>query len=361
MDRLLKVVLDIVPKSTNAFTKALGGGGGVTGGKISPQATSEALGKVTDGFSKLHKELNLLNTAIRPDLIKKQADLELRQDAAQRKYDKALYQAKGGFLGAAGRGIAAHPFAAAGGVLAGGMAAVGARSPATMERFERALLDTTAVIGDTFAPVMDLASEGIRLFGDFLASVLPDANEMREILKPLQEGLKDLRSVLTQVAPTIKDILVVALEGFGVALMAAGEVLKLFTIDSEAELERLKSAKEKAWYNPSRGAQFGDSQEFLDKQIAKYERIVAGGGLKNSRGMAATSASYVGGEERGKAAYAAAFAGGAVEAAMRTADNTERIARATEKLAGMEGGGGGWRGRSLEDLKAIQEARRGSS
>ena len=67
------------------------------------------------------------------------------------------------------------------GVVAGGIAAVGARSPATMERFERALLDVTAVIGETFTPILEVVTEGVKLFGDVLASILPDASEMREI------------------------------------------------------------------------------------------------------------------------------------------------------------------------------------
>lgn len=346
-DRLLRVLLEIVPKTTGAFQKALGiGGGSGASAATSPQA-SQNLSKITSGFSDMHKQIALLNTAIRPDLIAKQAALEVKLAKATADYDKALGAAKpkGGILGSGISGGMLLGGAAAG--LAAGIATVGARSPATMEKFERALLDVTAVIGETFTPVLEIVTDGVRLFGDILLSILPDAKEMREALKPISELLARLRDSAASVTPLLKLSLMALVDAVS---WAADQLVKLLP-DENSEKRRAMTNDEKAaadnpgyaagkWIRESLGIpSLGDALG-LNK-----------GRLANSMGMAATPASYIGGEERGRAAYAAAFAQGK-SIPERTLAQTELMVKALESIKNAtEKFAAAGSGKTLDDAK----------
>lgn len=350
--RLLRVLLEVVPKSTNAFQKALGADGASGGlsrlatqgpGGSTDRDRSKNLQALTNDWSNMHKEIAKLNLAMRPDLVAKQVDLEIKLSKAREAHAKAidkeqrerrfgtgfmgqlLSRAPGGQGGAnlaemfglstkLGAGLGAIGGAAgigvgvAGGVLAGGMAAVGTRSPATAERFERAMMDITAVIGDTFAPIMDLATDGLRLFGDVLASILPTAGEMREVLQPLFGSLQEMREAITPIAPLIKDEVVSVLKGLAAAVAIAADQISIFA-------EGIKYASYLLPWTPSSGKP-----------------------LASATGMAATSASFVGGEERGRSAYAAAFAAGATRGtAEMTENNTAKTAENTLRMVELLG------------------------
>lgn len=362
-------MLEVVPKSTNAFQKALGADG--ASGSLSRLATqgpggstdrdrSKNLESLTSNWSSMHKEIAKLNLAMRPDLVAKQVDLEIKLGKAREAHAKAiekeqrerrfgtglmgqfLSRAPGGQAGAnlaemfgmstklgAGLGVAGGAagigLGVAGGVLAGGLASVGARSPATVERFERAMMDVTAVIGDMFAPVMDLATDGVRLFGDVLASILPTAGEMREVIQPLFGTLQEMRESLAPIAPLIKGAVISALKELAAAVSVAADTISLFS-------EVLK-------YDPIIGSLLNNSSKNLESSV----------------GMAATGASFVGGEERGKAAYAAAFAAGATRGtAELTENNTAKTAENTLRLVELMGrvvGDGGATKGVVEGLK----------
>jgi hypothetical protein len=92
-------------------------------------------------------------------------------------------------------------------------------APGTMQRFNIALQDSTAVIGQRLAPVFEqVLIPAVKLFGDFLTTILPSADAFAEILSPINDFLVDLRKSLASVAPIIKDVLVVGLRALGEAL-----------------------------------------------------------------------------------------------------------------------------------------------
>ncbi len=92
-------------------------------------------------------------------------------------------------------------------------------APGTMQRFNIALEDSTAVIGQRLAPVFEqVVIPAVRLFGDFLTSILPSADDFADVLAPVTDFLNELRKALAAVAPVIKDVLVVGLRALGEAL-----------------------------------------------------------------------------------------------------------------------------------------------
>jgi hypothetical protein len=92
-------------------------------------------------------------------------------------------------------------------------------APGTMNRFNIALQDSTAVIGQRLAPVFEqVLIPAVKLFGDFLTTILPSADDFAEVLSPITDFLGELRKMLTAVAPVIKDVLIVGLKALGEAL-----------------------------------------------------------------------------------------------------------------------------------------------
>src|SRR3984957_20952683 len=76
-----------------------------------------------------------------------------------------------------------------------------------MERFQLALDDTQAVIGRMFVPVLELATDGVRMIGDTLASILPSADEMRTALLPFKDAFKDLGDTLAPLRQVLKGMI----------------------------------------------------------------------------------------------------------------------------------------------------------
>jgi hypothetical protein len=96
----------------------------------------------------------------------------------------------------------------------------GKASPVQMERFQMALDDAQAVAGRMFVPVLELATDGMRLFGDVLASILPSADEMRTVLAPIKDAFNDLRDGLAPMAPVLRELIKFSIQG-------AAAILKL--------------------------------------------------------------------------------------------------------------------------------------
>lgn len=87
-----------------------------------------------------------------------------------------------------------------------------AAAPGQYELFRQALADTQAVIGRTFVPVLELATDVARSFGDFLANILPTSAQVREALDPVKEAFQAVKEEMREVAPFIRDSFVVALK-----------------------------------------------------------------------------------------------------------------------------------------------------
>jgi hypothetical protein len=114
----------------------------------------------------------------------------------------------GGGLGlglAAASGVVAAATLLAETITDAALATVGKASPATMARMNMAWDDMLAVIGRALIPVVELLTAGFRLLGDFLASILPTTAEVREAFGGFYEILGDLRDVLAEIAPILKE------------------------------------------------------------------------------------------------------------------------------------------------------------
>lgn len=62
-------------------------------------------------------------------------------------------------------------------------------APGTYQQFAFALEDVQAVIGHTFLPTLELMRDAVRLVGDTLASILPNASEMRSAMTEVRNAL----------------------------------------------------------------------------------------------------------------------------------------------------------------------------
>ena len=84
--------------------------------------------------------------------------------------------------------------------------------PGTFKQWQIALDDTQAVIGHAFVPVLDLMKDGVRLFADTLANLLPNQQEVYGALKSLRdvfaEVSSEVRGVLAEVGPSIRQSLI---------------------------------------------------------------------------------------------------------------------------------------------------------
>lgn len=183
-----------------------------------------------------------------------------------------------GAAGAAGAmgGLAGAAMAAAGPI--GAVAAVlgvlkdatislgGAASPVALQRFQMAVDDTAATLGRIFVPVLELFTDGVRLAGDVLASILPTTSEMREALAPFRDALGDLRDAFATMAPVLRPLIKGLLEiqavlwKVGVFLMTWPiQLAKLLgLIDKDAKLDSSRGAA-------TRPAQIGDISSYINR------------------------------------------------------------------------------------------------
>lgn len=85
----------------------------------------------------------------------------------------------------------------------------GVASPALLKQFSMAMEDISGVLGQALLPIMPLIVEGVRLFGDILATILPSTEEAREALAPLTDAIIELfghvRDVMADLGPVIRD------------------------------------------------------------------------------------------------------------------------------------------------------------
>jgi hypothetical protein len=108
-------------------------------------------------------------------------------------------------------------------------------SPGAFKLWTMALEDVQGVIGQSFTPVLEMMTEGVGLFGDVLATVLPNMDEMNEILnviRPAFEDLKnELKSFFTEFGATIRQFisqgLMVLMKVLGAMMRVVGGMVRM--------------------------------------------------------------------------------------------------------------------------------------
>jgi hypothetical protein len=141
--------------------------------------------------------------------------------------------AEGGSAGLAGAGVAAIGVAAGAmiAVKAFGMLkeklndlaqftlqAVGKANPAAIERLNLAFDDLQAVAGHALTPVVEVATDAVRLLADVFQDIMPGTNEVRDALQPIKDFIQDLRPALAEITPIIRDFISLGVKGLGEAL-----------------------------------------------------------------------------------------------------------------------------------------------
>ncbi len=130
-------------------------------------------------------------------------------------------------------------------------------NPAQAELFNLAMLDALSVIGHRFLPVLELMTEGMMIFGDFLASVLPSTTVIRAALSPVGDALRALKDALVTLTPVIRTVFMWSLlQVAKVLAYVAGFLQGLF---GKANLQ---------FPNTARGAGIREASQFGDVNSA---------------------------------------------------------------------------------------------
>jgi hypothetical protein len=194
--------------------------------------------------------------------------------------------ALGGLLGGGGGALAVGgPWGAlAAGALEAGkaLASMTAKAnPAVMERLSMAVDDAQAVIGQRFAPVIELVTEGVRVLGDFLASALPSTGEVRAALQEFKPVIEEVKANLALLAPIIKTGLSVALKAVAVNLQIFAKVLEPVTWAMKGLGDVLGGDKKSSVGAAARQAQqFGDLNAALE---ANNQLALSGSGFEEQQ------------------------------------------------------------------------------
>lgn len=199
-----------------------------------------------------------------------------------------------GFLGAAGKagavlgavGISLSTLTSA---AEGLWEAAKAANPAGAERLSHAFADIHIVMGQILAPLVDKVALSFEIVGDFLASILPTADEMAVVFDELDPLLADFKEILVDLAPVLKDVIAVAVTYLAKALQQLVEALQ-WALRNLGNILR--------WISPLAGVleQLG----YLDLNKLNLEFGKGGEFAKTSRGVGGFKAAFVGAEEMGK-------------------------------------------------------------
>lgn len=188
------------------------------------------------------------------------------------------------------------------------MAAVA--SPGTFKIWTMALEDVQGVIGQAVTPILQTMTEGVRLFGDVLATVLPDMSEMNAVLdemRPDWEGLKnEIRAFASEFGPTIRNGIITIFRE-----LAAGAGL---------------AARGITWLTQQLGVLFRN---------LGFSAPPGGQGMRSSQGAAARQASITGLEDYQRQLLTSAFsqpAGASDSPQVQTVNWLERIHGVMERV-----------------------------
>jgi hypothetical protein len=301
--RETKLVLDLSSQSAKVLTAALQD---VTAEARRTEVAFDTVGKSLRSTQQEASRLQVLMSS--PDARREIVRQQLEVEKLRAGLDKVMAQEKnrqqyGTIMGGVrnlfgigtggGQGDKEAPGALSGlasaatGAVAGLLAfkSVALASPASMQRFRLVAEDTAAVIGDRLRPVLEILTGAFRLLGDFLETILPSADEFRDILAPVTGFLSELRDALASIAPVVRDVLVVAFRALGVALnvllipirFLVGFLQGLFGLSNE--VERLKDSTGKA----ARSIQFGDPMAAVKSVYAAAYLGSAGAGADKQK------------------------------------------------------------------------------
>lgn len=207
-------------------------------------------------------------------------------------------------------------------------------NPAAAKMLSEAFEDLQAVIGARFTPVIKFTTQVVRLVGDFLQTILPTEAQFEEVVAALAPVVAELRAALTDVAPLLQNIMVVALKTFAVVLRE--------TVMATIQLVRLlaEAVKRITGYDAL-------------KNLVGTKPI---GQLQSSFGAAAREATYVSNEEVGRRAVLNAFNRGfGVNWQEKTANAAEAINEKMDKLLDNSSGPGGNGGTDTKNWKGAND------
>ncbi len=109
-----------------------------------------------------------------------------------------------------------------------GFAAVA--SPSQFKRFQMAIEDVQGVIGQAFLPVLNMMRDGIKMFGDVLATILPNTNEVYDALGDLRGTFSEFGKTLTEFfvefGPMIKEFFIGSLQLLAAAMSSVIKVIQ---------------------------------------------------------------------------------------------------------------------------------------
>lgn len=184
-------------------------------------------------------------------------------------------------------------------------------NPAYAERMDRAMLDAQAVVGQRFVPLMNVVTQVVRAFGDFLATVLPSTQAMRTAFDALRPAVDAIRRVFAVIAEALHPVFEALAEAGG-GLMAAFSAVAGVIADLYTALRPLYIIV---------GVQLAAALKVVAFQLQALALVVklttlplqilgklmAAPKLKDSTGAAPSEYRYIGVEDIGKQAALAAL------------------------------------------------------
>jgi hypothetical protein len=105
--------------------------------------------------------------------------------------------------------------------IATGFAFAEIANPATVNLYNRAVLDAEAALGQKMTPAIEVATNVMQGVGDFFVEILPSTSEFRDQLMQLNPAIDEVKGIARDLAPTIKTV-------FATGVQIAGEGLKIF-------------------------------------------------------------------------------------------------------------------------------------
>lgn len=209
--------------------------------------------------------------------------------------------------------------------------AVQAANPALVEQLSFAFKDISAVVGHALTPFLEQLIPLVHMYGDYIASVLPDQKTMNElaaafssVFKAWMEQFKILAPIVNTLATLFANVLTKALEAVATAVewlvrMVAAAVAK--TMHLAATVSAMATGMDSA---------LTQSLIHIGKNAADVSR---GEGTfdRSSRGRAFGGSDAIGVLELSRSMQIAAFAG-ARKPEERTADATEQLGTIVPKI-----------------------------
>jgi hypothetical protein len=158
-------------------------------------------------------------------------------------------------------------------------------NPATFTLFQHAVEDVQGVIGQRFLPVLELMTEGVRLVGDVLQTILPTGEQVRVAIGNIRSLFGDLGDKFGDIAstlgPAIRHVLIGGLYMLAGAVYFVTAPLIVLTNtlhDLGTVVERftglnLMPGTESSMGAAARPAHFSDSDQYREQlQLGAYSQ-----------------------------------------------------------------------------------------